>query len=252
MTRLAPAPLWNRALHRLRRHAARRALAAADAFVMGSQFIRDDYERAGLLPRNVPAFVLPYGVETATNPRPTAARRPLRFGFVGSILPHKGLHVAVDAFRGIDPAMATLHAWGDASASTAYTQTLRERGGDSLKLEGGFLESEKAAIFDSIDVLLVPSIGLESFGLAAREAMARGVPVVATADGALLEMFEPGVCGELFPSGDATALREIILRLAGAPEIVDAWSSRIPAIKSVDEHAEEIETVYEMVMARRR
>jgi hypothetical protein len=65
-------------------------------------------------------------------------------------------------------------------------------------------------------------------------------------------MFEPGVCGELFPSGDAAALREIILRLAASPEIIDAWSSRIPAIKSVDEHAEEIETVYEMVMARRR
>jgi GT2 family glycosyltransferase/glycosyltransferase involved in cell wall biosynthesis len=250
LTRIAPAPLWNRALHRMRRHAARRALAAADAFVMGSQFIRDDYERAGLLPKNVPAFVLPYGVETAVHPARKAARRPLRFGFVGSILPHKGLHVAAEAFRGIDPAMATLHAWGDAFASPAYTQTLR--GTQSLTLEGTFAEEEKAAIFDSIDVLLVPSIGLESFGLAAREAMARGVPVVATADGALLEMFEPGVCGEIFPSGDVAALREIIFRLAAKPEIVDAWSSRIPAIKSVDEHAEEIESVYEMVMANRR
>ncbi len=252
MTRIAPAPLWNRALHRLRRHAARRALSVADAFVMGSQFIRDDYERAGLLPGNIPAFVLPYGVQTAALPPHRPARRPLRFGFVGSILPHKGLHVAAEAFRGIDAGTATLHAWGDASASPAYTQTLRERGADSLKLEGGFWESEKAAIFDSIDVLLVPSIGLESFGLAAREAMARGVPVVASADGALLEMFEPGVCGELFPSGDAAALREIIVRLAAAPEIIDTWSTRIPAIKSVDEHAEEIEKVYEMVRARRR
>jgi GT2 family glycosyltransferase/glycosyltransferase involved in cell wall biosynthesis len=250
LTRIAPAPLWNRVLHRMRRHAAQRALATADAFVMGSQFIHGDYVRAGLLPKNVPAFVLPYGVETSTRATRRAARRPLRFGFVGSILPHKGLHVAAEAFGGIDSETATLHAWGDASASPAYTQTLR--GTASLTLEGTFAEEEKAAIFDSIDVLLVPSIGLESFGLAAREAMARGVPVVATADGALLEMFEPGVCGELFPSGDAAALRAIILRLAGTPEIVDTWSSRIPAIKSVDEHAEEIETVYEMVMAHRR
>jgi len=250
LTRIAPAPLWNRALHRMRRHAARRALSVADAFVMGSQFIRDDYERADLLPKNVPAFVLPYGVETAAHPPRRAARRPLRFGFVGSILPHKGLHVAAEAFRGIDLETATLHAWGDASASPAYAKTLR--GTPSLTLEGTFAEEEKAAIFDSIDVLVVPSIGLESFGLAAREAMARGVPVVATDDGALLEMFEPGVCGELFPSGDAAALRAIIVRLAASPEIVDAWSSRIPAIKSAGDHAEEIETVYEMVMARRR
>ncbi len=252
LTRIAPAPLWNRALHRMRRHAARRALSAADAFVMGSQFIRDDYERAGLLPKNVPAFVLPYGVETAAGPPRRAARAPLRFGIVGSILPHKGIHIAAEAFRGIDPAMATLHVWGDTSASPAYVETLRSLGGHLLTLEGTFAEDAKVGIFDSIDVLLVPSIGLESFGLAAREAMARRVPVVASADGALLEMFEPGSCGEMFPPRDAVALYDIVLRLATSPEIVDMWSSRIPAIKSIDEHAEEIEMVYEKVMANRR
>ena len=178
------------------------------------------------------------------------ARRPLRFGFVGSILPHKGLHVAAEAFRGVDPSIATLRAWGDSSASLEYTRTLREIGGSSLTLEGTFAEGEKARIFASIDVLLVPSIGLESFGLAAREAMVCGVPVVASRDGALTEMFEPGVCGDYFPSGDALALREIILRLAAAPEIIDGWSARIPRPKSVDEHAEEIEEVYQTVTTR--
>ena len=95
MTGIAPAPLWNRALHLARRSAARKALAAADAFVMGSKFIHDDYVRAGLLPAKTPAFVIPYGVEIAPRQRARPARRPLRFGVVGSILPHKGLHVAV-------------------------------------------------------------------------------------------------------------------------------------------------------------
>ena len=252
MTGIAPAPLWNRVLHMARRAAARKALAAADAFVMGSQFIHDDYLRARLLPESVPAFVLPYGVGAVERTARMPRRRPLRFGFVGSILPHKGLHVAADAFRGIDRAQATLHAWGDVSASQAYTKDVRALGGDSLTFEGTFVEDAKSAIFDSIDVLLVPSIGLESFGLAAREAMARGIPVVASRDGALLEMFAPGVCGDLFSSGDASALREIILRLVEAPEIIDGWSARIPATKSIEEHAEEIETVYETVMARRR
>lgn len=252
MTGIAPAPLWNRVLHLARRVAARKALAAADAFVMGSRFIHDDYLRARLLPESVPAFVLPYGVETAERITRMPRRRPLRFGFVGSILPHKGLHVAAEAFRGIDRAQATLHAWGDASASPAYAEDVGALGGDALTIEGTFAEDAKSAIFDSIDVLLVPSIGLESFGLAAREAMARGIPVVASRDGALLEMFEPGVCGDLFPSGDASALRAIILRLIDAPEIIDGWSAQIPATKSIEEHAEEIETVYETVMARRR
>ena len=252
LTGIAPAPLWNRALHLVRRSAARRALAAADAFVMASEFIHDDYVSAGLLPKNRPAFVIPYGVEIAPRERRRPARRPLRFGFVGSILPHKGLHVAAEAFRHIDPAMAELHAWGNISASPEYADLLRGLAGAALTLEGTFAENEKPLIFDSIDVLLVPSIGLESFGLAAREAMARGVPVVASADGALTEMFAPGVCGELFPVGDAAALEAIIRRLAFAPEIVDAWSARTTPPKSVDEHAEEIEEVYQTVMARRQ
>jgi glycosyltransferase involved in cell wall biosynthesis/GT2 family glycosyltransferase len=252
MTRIAPAPLWNRVLHRMRRQAARRALSAADAFVMGSQFIHDDYERAGLFPAGIPAFVLPYGVETTAREGREPARRPLRFGIVGSIIPHKGIHIAAEAFRGIDPSLATLHVWGDTSASPAYVETLRALGGDLLTFEGTFAEDAKAAIFDSIDVLLVPSIGLESFGLAAREAMARGVPVVASADGALLEMFESGLCGELFPPRDTDALQSIVVRLAIAPEIVDAWSARIPRPKSVAAHAEEIEKVYEIVMGSRR
>jgi glycosyltransferase involved in cell wall biosynthesis/GT2 family glycosyltransferase len=253
LTRIAPAPLWNRALHAARRSAARASLAAAGAYVMGSAFIRDDYLRAGLLPAGKPTFVLPYGVELSGRApaRPPRGGRALTFGYVGSILPHKGLHVAVEAFRGVDPSAAVLRAWGDFSASPDYTRRLRERGGASLVLEGSFAEEEKPRIFASFDVLIVPSIGLESFGLAAREAMASGVPVIATRDGALLEMFEPGVCGELFPSGDAGALRAVIERLIASPEIIDGWVARLPRTKSVAEHAEEIEEVYRTLLGRR-
>jgi glycosyltransferase involved in cell wall biosynthesis/GT2 family glycosyltransferase len=256
LTGIAPALLWNRALHMARRSVARASLAAADAYVMGSAFIRDDYQRAGLLPAGKPAFVLPYGVELSRGSGAAAARSPRRegvltFGYVGSILPHKGLHVAAEAFRGIDPSAAVLRAWGDSGASADYTRRLREIGGASLALEGRFSEEDKPRIFASFDVFIVPSIGLESFGLAAREALASGVPVIAARDGALTEMFEAGVCGELFPSGDAAALRAIIERLIASPEIIDGWAARIPRTKSVDEHAEEIEEVYRTVLERR-
>jgi len=254
LTGIPPAPLWNRALHLVRRRAARASLAAAGAYVMGSRFIRDDYVRAGLLKKGTPVFVLPYGVDIE---RIGVARRahhaPLRFGFVGSVLPHKGLHVAVDAFRTIDPSQATLHAWGDASASEEYTEMLRDRGGASLKLEGTFAEEEKPRIFASLDALLVPSVGLESFGLAAREAMVCGVPVIAANDGALTELFgDEAAGGELFPNGDAAALEAILRRVIAKPALLDEWMARTLRPKSVDQHAEEIESVYERVLARAR
>jgi len=250
LTRVAPRPLWNRALHVYRRVAARSALAAADAYVMGSYAIRNDYRSARLFSPRKPQFVLPYGVPGTPGPPRPNATRPIRFGMVGALLPHKGTHLAVDAFHAIDREQARLRLWGSAS-SPGYLESLRQRAGAAVAFEGIFAEEDRASVYAGIDVLLVPSTGLESFGLAAREAMLHGVPVVATADGALPEMFEAGVSGDYFPNGDTAALRAIIQRLIAEPSIVDAWRARLPRPKSVAEHALEIEAVYETVLAAR-
>jgi glycosyltransferase involved in cell wall biosynthesis len=77
--------------------------------------------------------------------------------------------------------------------------------------------------------------------------MACGVPVIAARDGALSEM-----AAEFFPSGDAAALREIVLRLAQDPSRVNELARRIVMPKSADTHAEEIEEVYAAVLKARQ
>jgi glycosyltransferase involved in cell wall biosynthesis/GT2 family glycosyltransferase len=254
LTKIAPSPITNRLLHAVRRSSARDAIDCADAYVAGSESIRDDYIRAGVIDASKPFHVIPYGVGVVPIERPRAtARRPIRFGYVGSISPHKGVHVAVDAMRVLDAAQASLHIWGDAGAFPDYAADLARRGnGASVIFEGRFREEDKAQVFASMDVLLMPSIGLESFGLAAREAMTCGVPVIASAGGALSEMFAPSDGGEFFPVGDADALRSILRRVVAEPEIIDRWSSRIRPPKRNDVHASEIESVYESVLRNRK
>lgn len=250
LTKVAPASATNRLLHAARRSTARRAIAACDAFISGSNAIRDDYMRAGVIPSSKPFHVIPYGVSVNVPREPRAlAQRPIRFGYVGSIAPHKGVHIAVEAMRDLDPSQATLHIWGDATALPDYVAALRKSSA-SIIFEGRFREDEKPRVFASMDVLLVPSIGLESFGLAAREAMTCGVPVIASAGGALSEMFTPGECGELFPVGDAAALRDILRRIVNDPSIIDRWSARLPRPKREDVHAAEIERVYDSVLRK--
>ena len=178
--------------------------------------------------------------------------RPLRFGFLGAIMPHKGVHVAVEAFRGVDAARATLDVVGDLNALPAYTRELQARATPAVRFAGRVPEAEKARLLSDLDILVVPSLGLESFGLAAREAMAGGVPVLASRRGALTEAFEDGVCGAYFEPGDAAGLRAWVDRLDERPQIVAEWARRLPAVKTMDAHAEEIEAVYAQVMAARR
>src|SRR3954447_1372714 len=203
----------NRALHALRRFAARSALRAASAYIGGSHAIHRDYAPHV----KAPFHVIPYGVAIEPCPR-RPSHRPIRFGLIGSSGPHQTQHIAIEAMRGIDPSEATLHVFEH------------------------FDESEKPRIFASMDVLLMPSIGLESFGLAAREAMARGVPVIATSGGALDEL----PAADLVPPGDAIALRARIQRLIDDPSLIDTWNLPVP--KTDREHAGEIERVYRTVL----
>jgi phosphatidylinositol alpha-mannosyltransferase len=199
--------------------------------------------------------VIPYGVELGPRPDTRPQRTPgslLRFGIVGSILPHKGVHVAVAAFAGIDPAQARLTVWGDPGIDPAYTGELEAlRGAGAVEIHGRFPEERKGEIFAGIDALLVPSIGLESFGLVAREALHHGVPVLASDRGALQELFVDGEAGALFPPEDPQALRGWIERLIADPGQLDRWSRMIRPVKGFDVHAEEIEEIYERVLTRR-
>jgi GT2 family glycosyltransferase/glycosyltransferase involved in cell wall biosynthesis len=260
LTGLPPAPLLNRALYTYRAAAMRRALRKADAFVMGSRFIHQSYLDLGYLRGLRPeaqVHVIPYGVEIppdgAPPHPPRTAGAPLRFGLIGSIQPHKGVHVAVAAFRDIDPARATLTVWGDPAIDPAYTRELQALRGAGTEIRDRFADAEKPAVFAAIDVLLVPSLGLESFGLVAREAILHGVPVLASDRGALTDLPAGGGGGggALFDPDDPAALRGWVERLIADPALVDRWARELPAVKSADAHAEEIEEVYERLMAQR-
>lgn len=257
LTRLPPAPLTRPLLHAVRQWETRRALRAADAWVAGSRFLVESYAGLGLLEPDDRVHVLPYGVEAVTRiPRPARpAGAPLRFGVIGSILPHKGVHTAAAAFAGVDPARATLGIWGDPSIDPAYTREVEGLAGPGVELHGRFAEEEKAALFAGLDVLLVPSLGLESFGIVAREAMYHGVPVVAARRGALPEMFDGMAAGSeygaLFEPGDAADLARWIGRLIDDPGLVGRWRASLPAVEDADDHAERIERVYAEVLARR-
>ncbi len=233
-------PLANMPLHLIRRRAARAALHACEAYIAGSDAIRADY--ADIIDAAKPFHVLPYGVDIEPLPasRPPASL-PIRFGYVGSIAPHKGVQTAVEAMRGV--ANATLHLWGDATALPEYVARMQE---PAVVFEGTFAETEKPRVFASMDVLLVPSIGLESFGLAAREAMACGVPVIATSGGALSEM----PAAAFFEPGDAAALHAILRRVAEQPSLIDEWRAALTPPKRSAAHAAEIRGVYDAVLSR--
>ena len=75
--------------------------------------------------------------------------------------------------------------------------------------------TDLAAAYASADVFAFPSDS-EAFGNVVLEAMACGLPVAAAAAGGVLDLVQPGVTGELFPTGDRDALVELVTRYRDA------------------------------------
>ena len=90
---------------------------------------------------------------------------------------------------------------------------------DLLPQATGFLAHELLGpYYERASVVVVPS-RREGYGMTAREAMAHGRPVVATAVGGLPDAVEDGVTGLLVPAGDVDALRAALERLLGDREL---------------------------------
>jgi glycosyltransferase involved in cell wall biosynthesis len=125
--------------------------------------------------------------------------------FVGRLSEEKGILEFLEATEGIARVIV-----GDGP--------LRDRVPDAV----GFVPPrELGAYYDRAAVVVCPS-RREGYGVAAREAMAYGRPVVATAVGGLLDAVEDGVTGLRVPPRDPVALRSAIERLLGDGELRSA------------------------------
>src|SRR5207245_2798836 len=90
---------------------------------------------------------------------------------------------------------------------------------DRIRVVGYVHQRDLPSLYREFDVLAVPSLTtptwIEQFGRVAVEAMATGIPVVASDSGSLPEVIGDG--GLLVPPGDPRALAAALDRLAGDP-----------------------------------
>ncbi len=102
---------------------------------------------------------------------------------------------------------------------TSYIDTLRERLSPQAARRIRFLSSisvvELVRTYQDADLLILPSIWQESYGLPIAEAMACGTAVLASRCGGIPELVEDGVTGVLVPQSDLVSLTNALTELVG-------------------------------------
>lgn len=230
----------------LRAERLRDALSCVDLALAPTRFCAERAIEFGL-PR-ARLRVCAYGaVPGPTRPRPAGPKR--RVGFIGTVAPHKGVHVLVDAFQAIAHPGASLDIHGSLSADPAYARRVRDAASSDprIRWHGAFPEGGQAQVHETLDVLVVPSLWWENSPITALEALADGLAVVASRTGGVPEILEQGRSGLLVPPGDATALRVALEDVMAGRKLSEALPP-LP-LKTVTEGARELEALYASLVA---
>lgn len=206
-------------LHRLpegpQRHLTRVAVIGAVETVVPSAFMAREIQDA---------TVLPNWTDEISLVKDRAPSEVFRIGFLGRLAPEKGITVLLESLSVLRDRGASVEAFiaGEprftSAADAEEIQGALARAGEHVVL-GGWMDRD--SVLSQIDALVVPSVGPESFGLTAAEAMAAGVPVVVSDAGAL-----PEVVGEGHPfvarRNDSHDLARVIGEMIDDPRATEA------------------------------
>ncbi|MCQ4314703.1 glycosyltransferase [Stutzerimonas zhaodongensis] len=132
----------------------------------------------------------------------------LRFGYIGTLSENKGLSWLIEQFQALS-INATLEIAGRGKLD--YEAEIKGRADPSKVRFVGYQPSER--FMQGIDVLVIPSIWAEPFGLVAVEGCAQHLPIIATNMGGLPEIIQDNLNGLLCTPADPDSLGRAMLKL---------------------------------------
>ncbi len=234
-----------------------KVLAQADAVVAPSRFLRGFFEGQGFAPGVIRH--LPYGVDPARFHGATMAPRPaqerLEVGYVGSLTPHKGLHLLIPALRAIDGERWHLHVHGNPDTHQAYARQLHELAGDDPRItfHGDFPPTELGTVLSGLDLIVVPSVWYENTPFTVLEAQMMNLPVLASDLGGISEIVLDGQNGLLFETGSVEMLSKILRKVLERRDLLDALRKKPPTVRTLAQNLDDFEGLYgELVLSGTR
>jgi glycosyltransferase involved in cell wall biosynthesis len=199
----------------------------SDADVAVSDFVREALSRSRHSRR---LLRIHHGIDlrefhpVARNGRPRGAD-PVTLGCAARLIPGKGVDDLLRALPRVAPAGWRLRVAGDGPERERLEAIAGALGVRERVLFLGWV-ADMAAFWRAVDVAVVPSGALpEAFGMSALEAIACGVPVVATRNGGLPEIVADGECGLLVTPGDVEGIARA-LSLLGSDDALRERLSR--------------------------
>lgn len=247
----------------------REVVEHVDLFLAPARYLHDRFHRDFGLPLAKLQY-LDYGFDRSRlTGRQRVTGEPLTFGYIGTHIPAKGIHVLIEAFARLqarlpDGPRPRLRIWGRPRGqdTDALRRLAVQHLGPLRDLVEWLPEYRNQEIvqdvFNRVDVIVVPSVWVENSPLVIHEAQEVRVPVITADVGGMGEYVAHGQNGLQFRHRDVASLTEQLLWAAQHPVELAALGRRgylfseNGTIPDLNQHAEDVERCYLQVLAERQ
>lgn len=217
------------------------ALNKLQSITVANSFMKDLFIRYNVKKELI--FESPFGINvnsTEETIKETDCSQPLRIGFIGTLAPHKGCHILVDAFMKLPCKSATLEIYGEGDESSFYYNKLISDINDNpfMRFCGIFPNEIINEIFKRFDVLVVPSLWYENTPLVIHSAQASKCPVIASDYPGISEVIHNNINGLLFTPGDSDALAYCLNMVNKNRELISAFSKNSKEPVTIEKYVE--------------
>lgn len=249
---------WSNWVSRRMEHI-REMIDLVDLFIVPSRYLMNRHVSQFSIPSSKLVY-LDYGFnKERISGRKRIQGEPFTFGYIGTHIPAKGIHLLLEAFRNLS-GQSKLKIWG--RFREQLTPSLKQiSNGDPSRLQW-YPEYRNQDIindvFNQVDALVVPSIWTENSPLVIHEAQQARIPVITADVGGMAEYVLHEINGLLFNHRSSESLTLQMQRLVDDPDLAQDLGKRgylfseDGEIPGINEHATILSNHYRQVISEKK
>ena len=177
---------------------------------------------------------------------------PLNIGFIGGVMPQKGVHMLVAAAQFFDPSEVEFHAYGFAIPEYLVELTRLDIK-KIVKFHGEYSQAQLAEIAHGLDIAVVPSVWEDCAPLVVLELHAMRLPVIAARIGGIPDFITEGIDGLLYDPFDLKSLVDAIRICLDNPGMVSDMRRNLSApTHTFNRYMDHLENVYATLLTKQQ
>ncbi len=231
-----------------------------DLFIAPSNYLRSRFITDFAIPESKIIY-LDYGFPTEylTPSKKSKGKKNFTFGYIGTLIPAKGLNQLIEAFKQIEEP-ATLKIFGRQNGqSTNALKLLASESKNRIEFVGEYLNQNLAdEVFSKVDCIVVPSIWAENSPLVIHEAQACKIPVITADFGGMKEYVQHQVNGLLFEHRNVNSLAEQMKFAVEHPDLLNQLGERgylfseDGSVPNIQDHCKQLVKMYQRYTSPRK